>query len=154
MVDLESNPLKRSQQFGCSKEAQFVDLTRASSARCVGDLVLKMEARETSLNLRTTDTGHADAIRLARMSENALWVERTRRKPRLNDDHAPRRQVLTKTRQRPSYSIEVFEIADRTEQAQDGVVPTGEMEIAHIRCEELPCRVFLLREADKGRIEI
>lgn len=124
------------------------------SARRVGDLVLEMETGETSLNLRTTDTGHADAIRLARMSENALWVERTGREPWLNDDHAPRRQVLTKTRQRLPYSSEGFEMADGTEQAQDGVVPTGKMEIAHIRCEELPCRVFLLRNPDKSRIEI
>jgi hypothetical protein len=53
-----------------------------------------------------------------------------------------------------AYSIEGFEIADETEQAQDGVVATREMEIAHIRREELPCRVFLLRNADKGRVEI
>ena len=154
MLDLESNPLKRLQQFRCGKEAQFVDLSRVSSARCVGDLILKMEAGEASINLRMTNTGHADTIPFTRMSENALWVERTGRKPRLNDDHALRRQVLTKTRQRSAYSIEGFEIADGTEQAQDGVVPTGEVEIAHIRCEELACRVFLRRNTDESRVEI
>jgi hypothetical protein len=83
-----------------------------------------------------------------------VWVEHVRSIPGLDHDHATGRQVLTKTGQRETDSIERLEISDRTEQAEDRIVPLREMEIAHVALDEPAGRVFPARNADKGRIEI
>lgn len=109
--------LKHLQQFSRGKEAQCVNLTRVSSARGVTDLVIKMETRNRAFNLHTTDSRHAEPIRLARLSCNARRVESARCKPGLDDDDAVRRNVIAKAGERAAYSIEGLEIADRTEKA-------------------------------------
>jgi hypothetical protein len=93
-------------------------------------------------------------MRLSRLMCDAGWVENTGRKPRLNDDDASRRQVITKRLEGPPHSIESLEIADRTEEAQHGIVPIREVKIAHVGNEETPYVMFLLRNTHESWVEI
>src|SRR6516162_6733767 len=77
VLDVEPSLLKGSEQFVRGEEAEFVNLTRTSSACRVGDLVVKIDARDRSVNLQTTGSSHANPMRLPRLLRNARGVEHT-----------------------------------------------------------------------------
>lgn len=112
MVGGETSVAKAPEQFVRSEEAEFMHLTRAASATVIGDLVVEMQAGTASLDFDPAHAADADAMSLAGVTRYARRVEYARRKPRLYDEHAARRQVLAKTRERRFDAIEAAKIAN------------------------------------------
>src|SRR5262245_35634433 len=81
-------------------------------------------------------------------------VQDSRRKPGLDERHAPRRKVTPEADQRARHPIERDEVANGTEQTQDCIVSPPESEVAHVGLEELAGRMFLSCEAKQAWIEV